>query len=83
MFHTPYPHTLPGRVWGTQKGMYPGMVYSIPSIYSFVLVVYMSVHFTIPWAWAQGMESIPSVAEGTYPHTRVHTRVRNIIQDWH
>jgi len=25
-FHTPYPHTLPGRVWGMQKGMYPGMV---------------------------------------------------------
>jgi len=32
MFHTPYPHTLPGRVWGMQKGMYPGMVSSIPSI---------------------------------------------------
>jgi len=88
--HTPYPHnTLPGRVWGMgyAKGcMYPGivcMVYVCTStheaIYSFVLVFYeceCTFHRAIPWAPRVYGEHTPwRRVQGTYPHTRVHTRV--------
>jgi len=71
----PIPSYPPGQGMGYAKGYVPGYGVKHTLHYSFVLVflwVYIS-----PYPGPRVWRAYP-LAEGTYPHARVHTRVWNI-----